>query len=503
MTDIFETLDKKKLSTELYPTETIWFLKDLLSSIGETFDPYKKFNDQFLWKTKSQYEVMLNYIYTKFTDIEKLRDEDGSVKFILSKVLESTIFKNLEIIYFYNLYNDPEKRSIRTQLERALDHIYQCNFLSETYILDKEISKIVIDWVIITSPNEIKKALQTTMKKNRYVYSIKTNEEFNKVSKNKIRDVYENLESISLEKPLSEVLILNEIKFTTSKDYKTIFTDNKDKLISLLLDDSSYYISRNWVLRQNTNNKKIIVNLDFSKLEYLNGKLYDKSLNISLSLNPTLWNYYLALIQTGFIRVLQGESIIKKENILKWNLNMYNSLITNIPKSILGVTRYGETPERITISTIEVNGRIYKWTVEIYKKLLSLWEQDIFKVTFSDNTMLVCCKDLNYFYLLNLWLIDKVYLSEKELTLEQLDQIIFSPKLVNWRSFQTFINTFLEYEFEDYLNEYEDTKILEIISKNFSKNDIIKYTREYKTKIDKFEEMLGIAKLLPKSLYDE
>lgn len=502
MTNIFDTLDKQKLSTSLYPQETVELLTDLLNLIWESFDPYKKFNEQFYWKTKGQYEDMMMYILQKFSDIESLREEDWSVKFILSKVLESIIFKNLETIYFYNLYNDPEKRLIRTQLERALDHIYQCNLLSENYILDNEISKVVVEGVVITDPVEIKKALSTTMKKTRYVYSIKLNEEFNTKSDEQIRAVYENLESLNLEKPTLETLKLKDLQFTTPENFWIVYSKNKDKLTSLLLDEKSYYLTKKWVLRANSKNKKLIIDIDFSKLSLSNWRLVDTSLDLSISLNPKLWGYYLSLIQTGFIRTVNAEEIIKRESILKWNISLYSSLLTNIPESITALTKYGETIDRVEIKSIEIKWRIYKESSEIYEQLLSLWASDVFKATFSDNCTLIVSKDLNYFYLLNLGLIDKIFLSDKELSLEQVDQLALLPRLENGRSFQIFINTFLDYELEDYLNEYDDTRILEIISKNFSKNDIIKYTREYKLRIDKLEETLNIAKLLPKSLHE-
>lgn len=504
MTNIFDTLDKKKLSTKLYPEETINFLSDLLGLIGEHFDPYKKFNDQFLWKTKSQYEVMIWYILQKFANIDQLREEEWSVKFILSKVLESIIFKNLETIYFYNLYNDSEKRNIRTQLERWLDHIYQCNLLSDTYITDEEISKVVVDWVVVTVPQEIKKALQTTMKKNRYVYSVKLNEEANKIfsDENKVRSVFENLESIWLEKPLIDIFTLSETKFTTSKDFKSTYRTDKEKIASLILDEKSYYLARNWVIRPNTKSKKVIAKVDFQKLEFIDWKLYDRNLDISFWLDSKLWGVYQTLLLSWFIRLLQWDELVRKEYKLNWNYEIYEWLLNSTPNSILWVSKYGEFTEKHNIKSIEVKWRLIKNLREIYQKLEVLDTQEIFKVTFDDDTTLVVSKDLNYFFLLNLGLITKTYLWDKELSFEQVDQLWIFPKLVNWRSLQTFIATFLDYELEDYLNEYEDVKMLEIISKNFSKNDIIKYTREYKTKIDKFEETLNIAKLLPKSLHE-
>lgn len=504
MTNIFDKIDKIKVEKILYPQKIIPFLIDFFNEIDIEFNPSENLQDQINGRTKEEYEKLLLFLYREFFEIEKLREKDSSIRFIISKILENYLFKNLEIIYSYNLYHDIDKRNIRKQLERALDYIYEINLETPNYILWEEIDTLVVDWDIYKNQKEINKLLKTSIKKSKFIYSLRKNIEYNKArweNSEKLKEVLDNLESKELEKPEEVKIFINNVKKVISKDF-LYETDKYIEIVkSFLLSQNPYYLTNENIIKERKKDDKIIFSLNLNTLvRTWYHTLFNKELDLQFDLSDHFLNYYDSLLVDWFIRRFTEDE--DRSFTIKKEASIFRALVDSKSPSLIPLNKYGEVKNYKRIIELEVNWRIYTDLGDIYLQLINLEDEEIFKVTFEDKKTILWSKDLNYFYLLNRNLIESITISESKISLLWDSIVYLKPKFNKARYFNEYISKFLEYEYEDYQYEYQDLKVIDILTKKFTKNDIIKYSREYKTRIDKFEKDLNFSKLIPKWLYD-
>lgn len=531
MSNIFETLDTQwREEKSLYPYDILPFLEEFFQIIDVPFKKTDNLLDLLKDRTKEEYELLLNFLSTEF--IKTIENDRSSWwKFIISKLLEWFIFKYLDLYHYYNYYHDPEKLWIKKQLTNFLSYIYDINSNSPLKVQENDITKILFDWEVYISRDEIKRFLQSTVKKEKFLYEYGPNRTYCDCRGDRLKNYcLPNFNDLLWREvifdsttPTIDKIFLEDLNTITNFLCSQEVTQKKniirEYIFSSLLNYSNKVFDKGGQLHEVSPICKFYLNVNLNnfKLRFKDGdlhSLYYEDEEINLIPSPNYMNYYLSLFITSFTRYSQVNPYgYSKTTILEDRDEVFTQLIKQgLTNNNLGVECYPniERPNFFyekfkwykLIKEIEYKWRIYKWQHTIYTLINRLDDNEIFKVTFEDQITLLLTKNLNFSYLLNTQMFDKLVIEGQEFIVWQTN-VILKPSISNGLKIQEYIDTFLDETYEDYEYEYQDMLIDDLFkNKKFTKTEIQKLTKEFTDKYLDFEKDINFSKLIVKDLSD-
>ena len=477
----------------LYTKDTIPFLDTVFKVIWVDFDPSENIKPQLVWKTKEEYEKILEYLKWIILKYDP-KDLDWSVRFVFSKNIEKEIFKNLEFFHYYNLYKDEERRNIKEFLENAIFQIYK-NDVKEKYLLHNEVN-LYIDW---EKKENVEKDL-ASIKKNKYI-TVNNNLAYNhRLLANEenpvlVKEAFDNVWNYTFSEPEIKNIELSKIDFII-KDLKSPKIIEKEEILRNFLAKNDFlYLNEYNFIRQYESEKTRII-LDLNTLSRLDSKTFtdwilkyhfSDDIKYYDSINAFKLELYWQqnLISSNTFSDKKISKKMKKFKEWKYNLGLPGIDIN-----------WNKLYEIINIKEIEINGRVYKDQKDIYEELKKVNEYEIIKVLYSDWVEKFVSKNLNLFIFLN-WIENTIKYIQYWMIKRNIDDTIsFNIKGIDIRKFNEFVQTFFEYIWEDYEREYQDKKIIEVQADGFNKALIKKYERFSKYKYEFIENTTQINKFI-------